>query len=190
MGVHQIGVEKGFPVISNPSSCSQQPRDSADESGSEPNQETIVSRAGPREPKGLIAHQSEFSKLGYGRGSSVLPFKRLIRDSQEYFDFLRFSRSRRRQGVEVFEETGPGKTGGAKVPFDNFDPENYLGDAGLRNAATRFAGPVSGAQGVEDAFRGNFYLRLERRHSSQPGSFPSPQASSHCVGDPLSTSRH
>jgi hypothetical protein len=50
--------------------------------------------------------------------------------------FLRFSLGGRRQGVEVFEETGPRKTGGAKVPFDNFDPENYLGDAGLRNAAT------------------------------------------------------
>ncbi len=70
------------------------------------------------------------------RSSSVLPFIRLIRESQEYFDFLRFPRRRRGKGVEVFEETGPGETGGAKVPFDNFDPENYLSDAGLRSAAT------------------------------------------------------
>ncbi len=113
-----------------------------------------------------LAHQSEFSKLGYGRGSSVLPFKGLIRNSQEYFDFLRFSRGRRRQGVEVFEETSPRKTGGAKVPFDNFNPENYLGDAGLRNATTRCASPVTGAQGVENALRGDLDLRLERRHST------------------------
>src|SRR3989441_9341525 len=117
--------------------------------------------------------------------SSRSPFKRLIRKSQEYFDFLRFSRGCRRQGVEVFEETGPRKTGGAKVPFDNFDPENYLGDVGLGNAATRFAGPVPGVQGVENALRGNFDLRLERRHSTLPGSFPSLHASGHCVGDPI-----
>ena len=132
-----------------------------------------------------LAHQSEFSKLGYGRGSSVLPFKRLIRNSKEYFDFLRLSRGRRRQGVEVFEETSPRKTGGAKVPFDNFDPENYLGDAGFRNAATRCASPVTSAQGVENALRGDFDLRLERCHSTQPGSFSSLHASGHCAGDPL-----
>ncbi len=113
--------------------------------------------------------QSEFSRLGYGRGSRVLLFKRLIRDSQEYFDFLRFSRSRRRKGVEVFEETSPSETGGAKVPFDNFDPENYLGHAGLRNPATRCAGPVTGLQGVENALRGDFDLRIKRRHSTQAG---------------------
>src|SRR6266446_8137497 len=132
-----------------------------------------------------LAHQAEFSKLGYGRGSSVLPFKRLIRNSQEYSYFLRFSRGRRRQGVEVFKETGPRKTGGAKVPFDNFDPENYLGDPGLRNAATRCASPVKGAQGVENALRGDFDLGLERRHSTRPGSFPSLHTSDHCAGDPL-----
>ena len=132
-----------------------------------------------------LAHQSEFSKLGYGRGSSVLPFKRLIRNSQEYFDFLRFSRGCRRQGVEVFEETRPRKTGGAKVPFDNFDPENYLGDAGLRNAATRCASPITGAQGVENALRGDFDLRLEQGRSSHPGSFRCLHASGHCVDDPL-----
>jgi hypothetical protein len=118
-------------------------------------------------------------------GSSALPFKRLIRNSQEYFDFLRFSRGRRGQGVEVFEETGPRKTGGAKVPFDNFNPENYLGNACLRNAATQFASPVTRAQGVENALRGNFDLRLERRPSTHPGSFPSLHASGHCIGDPL-----
>ena len=87
--------------------------------------------------------------------------------------------------MEVFEETGPRKTGRAKVPFDNFDPENYLGDPDLRNAATRFASPLLGARGVENAFRGNLDLRLERHHSTQPGSLPSPHASSHCVSDPL-----
>ena len=97
----------------------------------------------------------------------MLPFKRLIRDSQEYFDFLRFSRGRRRQGVEVFEETSPRKTGRTKVPFDNFDPENYFGDAGLRNPATRCASPVTSVQGVENALRGDFDLRLKRRHSTQ-----------------------
>src|SRR3989442_14102307 len=115
--------------------------------------------------------------------SSRSHFKRLIRNSQEYFDFFRFSGGRRRQGVEVFEETGPRKTGGAKVPFDNFDPENYLDDARLRNATTRFAGPVTGAQGVENALRGNFDLKLERRHSTFPGSFPSLRVSGQCVGD-------
>ncbi len=108
----------------------------------------------------------------------------LIRNSQEYSDFLRFSRGRRSQGVEVFEETGPRKTGGAKVPFDNFDPENYFGDAGLRNAAARGANPVTGEQGVKNALRGDFDLRLERRHSTRPGSFSEP-ASGHCLGDPL-----
>ncbi len=117
--------------------------------------------------------------------SSRSPFKRLIRNSQEYFDFLRFSRGCRRQGVEVFEETRPRKTGEAKVPFDNFDPENYLGDAGLRNAATRCASPITGAQGVENALRGDFDLRLEQGRSSHPGSSPSLHASGHCVGDPL-----
>src|SRR5260370_1945152 len=97
-----------------------------------------------------LARLSELPRLGHGRGSSILSFKRLIRNSQEYFDFFRFSRGRRRQGDEVFEETGPRKTGGAKVPFDNFDPENYLGDAGLRSAATRFASPIMRAQGVEN----------------------------------------
>src|SRR6267378_5740664 len=105
-------------------------------------------------------------KDNFGGGSSVLPFKRLIRNSQEYLDFLLFSRGRRRQGVEVFEEMGPRKTSGAKVPFDNFDPEDYLGDAGLGNAATRFASPVTGAQGVENALGGDFDVRLERRHNT------------------------
>src|SRR2546425_6412193 len=132
-----------------------------------------------------LAHQSGFSKLGYGRGSSVLPFRGLIRNSQEYFDLLRFSRGCRRQGVEVFEETRPRKTDGAKVPFDNFDPENYLGDAGLRNAATRCASPITGAQGVENALRSDFDLGLEQGDSSNPGSFPSLHASGHCVDDPL-----
>src|SRR3989441_9260711 len=92
--------------------------------------------------------------------------KRLIRDFQEYFDFLRFSRGRRRQGVEVFEETSPRKTGRTKVPFDNFDPENYLCDAGSRNPATRWASSVTSVQGVENALRGNFDLRLNRHHST------------------------
>jgi hypothetical protein len=99
--------------------------------------------------------------LGYIPGSLVLPFKRLIRNSQKYFDFLRFSGGRWRQGVEVFEETGPRKTGGAKVPLDNFDPENYLSDVGLRNAATRCTSPVMGSQGVENGLRGGFDSRLE-----------------------------
>ena len=117
--------------------------------------------------------------------SSRSPFKRLIRNFQEYFDFLLFSRGCRSQGVEVFEETYPRQTGGAKVPFDNFDPENYLSDAGLRNAATRCAGPAMGAQGVENALRGDFDLGLEQGHSSHSGSFPSLHASGHCVDDPL-----
>ena len=117
--------------------------------------------------------------------SSHSPFKRLIRNSQEYFDLLHFSRGCRRQGVEVFEETRPRKTDGAKVPFDNFDPENYLGDAGLRNAATRCASPTTGAQGVENALRSDFDLGLEQGHSSNPGSFPRLHASGHCVDDPL-----
>jgi hypothetical protein len=111
------------------------------------------------------------SKLVYGRGSSILPFKRLIRNSQEYFDFPRFSRGRRRQGVEVFEETSPRKTGGAKVPFDNFDPEDYFGDAGLRNPATRCASPVTGVQGVENALRGDFDPMLKRRQSTLASGF-------------------
>src|SRR5713101_7583222 len=121
---------------------------------------------------------------GWGR-SSRSRFKRLVRNSQEYFDFLRFSRGCRRQGVEVFEETRPRKTGGAKVPFNNFDPENYLSDVGLRNAATRCASPIPGAQGVENALSGDFDLRLEQGHSSHSGSFPSLHASGHCVDDPL-----
>ena len=117
--------------------------------------------------------------------SSRSPFKRLIRNSQEYFDFLRFSRCCRRQGVEVFEETRPRKTYRAKVPFDNFDPENYLGDAGLRNAATRCASPITGAQGVENALRSDFDLWLEQGDSSNSGSFPSLHTFGHCVDDPL-----
>src|SRR2546425_2110100 len=117
--------------------------------------------------------------------SSGSPFKRLIRNSQEYFDFLRFSRGCRRQGVEVFEETRPRKTSRAKVPFNNFDPENYLGDMGLRNAATRCASPITSAQGVENAFRGDFNLGLKQGHCSHPGRFSNMHASSHCVDDPL-----
>jgi hypothetical protein len=105
--------------------------------------------------------------------------------AKECFDFLRFSRGCRRQGVEVFEETRPRKTSGAKVPFDNFDPENYLGDAGLRNAAPRCASPITGAQGVENALRGDFDPGLEQGHSSHPGSFSNLHASGQCVDDPL-----
>ena len=75
--------------------------------------------------------------------------------------------------MEVFKKTGPRKTGRAKVPFDNFDPENYFGDAGLRSAAARGASPVADAQGVKNALRGDFDLGLERRHRTHPGSFPS-----------------
>jgi len=120
-----------------------------------------------------LSDQSGFSKLVYGWGGSVLSLKRLIRDSQEYFDFPRFSRGRRRQGVEVFEETSLRKTGGAKVPFDNFDPENYLGDVGLRNPAPRCASPVTVVQGVENTLRGDFDLRLKRRHGTHAGGFQS-----------------
>ncbi|HWY28929.1 MAG TPA: hypothetical protein VNW25_06700 [Candidatus Sulfotelmatobacter sp.] len=87
--------------------------------------------------------------------------------SQEHFDFLRFSRSSRRQRLEVFEETSCRETHGAKIPFDNLNPENYLGDMGSRNAAARFACPVTGAQGVEDALRGDFDLRLRQGHSTR-----------------------
>src|SRR5689334_326393 len=100
-----------------------------------------------------MSDQARVSKLVYGWSGLVLPLKHLIRAPQEYFDFPRFSRGRRRQGVEVFEETSPRKTGRAKVPFDNFNPENYLGDVGLRNPATRCASPVTGVQGVENALR-------------------------------------
>src|SRR3989442_12190391 len=93
--------------------------------------------------------------------------KRLIRDSQEYFDFLCFSRGRRRQGVEVFEETSPRKTDRTKPPFDNFDPENYFADAGLRIPATRCASPLTSVQGVENTLRGDFDLTLKRRHRTQ-----------------------
>src|SRR3989441_3929041 len=112
--------------------------------------------------------------------SSHSLFKRLIRNSQEYFDLLRFSRGCRWQGVEVFEETGPRKTGGAKVPFDNFDPENYLCDAGLRNAATRCASPVTGVQGVENALRATLTLGSSRVTAPTPAVFPSLHASGHC----------
>jgi len=107
----------------------------------------------------------------------VLPFKRLIRDSQEYFDFLRFSRGRRRQGVAVFEENQSEKDRQDKGPFDNFLPENYFGDAGLGNPATRCASPVTSVQGVESALRGDFDLRLKRRHSTQARGFQSLHAS-------------
>src|SRR2546427_11294071 len=89
--------------------------------------------------------------------------KRLIRDSQEYFDFLRFSRGRRRQGVEVFEETSPRETGRTKIPFDNFDPENYFADAGLRNTATPCASPITSVQAVGNAIEADFHLRLKLR---------------------------
>jgi len=107
--------------------------------------------------------------------------------SQEYFDFFRFPRRRRKQGVEVFEETSPRKTGVAKVPFDNLDPENYLGDAGLRSPATRLASSVTGVQGVEDVLRGDFDLRLKRRYSTQQGGFQGLHAS-WTVGDVFETS--
>jgi hypothetical protein len=123
------------------------------------------------EPLSNTVHTHTPLRRSVGRGpywsSSVLGFKRLIRYSQKYFDFLRFSRGRRSQAVEVFEETSPRETGGAKVPFDNLDPENYLGDAGLRSPATRFASPVTGLQGVEDALRGDLDHRLKRRHSTE-----------------------
>ncbi|OLE68099.1 hypothetical protein AUF78_17815 [archaeon 13_1_20CM_2_51_12] len=117
--------------------------------------------------------------------SSRTRFKPLIRNSQEYFDFLRFSRGCRRQGVEVFEETRPRKTGGAKVPLDNFDPENDLGDTGLRNTATRCASPITGAQSVENTLRGHLDLVLKQGYIAYPGSFPSLHASGHCVDDSL-----
>src|SRR5438094_1448424 len=66
------------------------------------------------------------------------------------------------------------KTGRTKVPFDNFDPENYFGDAGVRNPATRCASPVTIVQGVENALRGDFDLRLKRRHSTQARVFSEP----------------
>src|SRR6266849_7422075 len=103
--------------------------------------------------------------------SSVFPTTYL--NSQEYSNFLRFSRACRRQGVEVLEETGPRKTVEAKVPFDNFDPENYFGDSGLRKAAARGASPVTGVQGVKDALRGDFDLRHECRHGPHQAGFPS-----------------
>src|SRR5467141_3387012 len=108
---------------------------------------------------------------------------KLVR-AKECFDFLHFSRGCRRQGVEVFEETRPRKTNGAKVPFDNFDPENYLGDAGLRNATTRCTSPTMSAQDVENALRGDFDLGLEQGHCSHLGSFSNLHASGHCLDDP------
>jgi hypothetical protein len=110
---------------------------------------------------------SELSKLGYERGNSVLPFKHLIRKSQEYLDFFGFSGGGRRQGVEVFEKTSSRKTGGAKVPFYNFDAENYLGDAGLRDPTPRFASPVTRVEGVENGLRGDFDPGLKRSHSTR-----------------------
>ena len=41
----------------------------------------------------------------------------------------------------------------------------------FRNAATRFASPVTSTQGVENALMSNFDLRLERRHSTHSHSF-------------------
>jgi hypothetical protein len=116
-------------------------------------------------------------KLGYARGSSILPLKCLVRNSQEYLDFFRFSRGCRRQRVEVFEETSSRKTDRAKVPFDNFYSENYFGDADLRNTATRCASPVKAAQSVEDALRGDLNSRLEHRHTTLPDIFPNMHSS-------------
>src|SRR2546427_10326932 len=56
-------------------------------------------------------------------------------------------------------------------------PKNYFGDAGLRNPATRCASPVTSVQGVENALRGDFDLRLKRRHSTQARGFQSLHAS-------------
>ena len=96
---------------------------------------------------------------------------------QEFSDFFSFSRGRRRQGVEVFEETGPRKAGRAKVPFDNFDPENYFRDVGLRNAAARGASPVTAAHGVKNALSGDSDLGLEHRHSTHTSHFLGQRAS-------------
>src|SRR5438552_12136713 len=67
-----------------------------------------------------------------------------------------------------------------KGPFDNFDPENYFGDAGLGNPATRCASPVTSVQGVENALRGDFDLKLKRRQSTQARGFSEPA----CILDP------
>ena len=83
----------------------------------------------------------------------------------EFLDFLRLSQCRGRQRVEVLEETSSRKAGGAKVPFHNFDPENYFGNAGLRIPATRCTSPFTGVTSVENALRGDFDLRLKHLHN-------------------------
>ena len=125
------------------------------------------------EALGSLSYDSQKTpvKEATALGCSTFSFKRAILNPQEYLDFLRFSRCCRSKGVEVFEETGPRKTDGAKVPFDNVDAENYLSDVGLRGAAARFAGPITGVQSVEDALSCDFDPWL-RRQQGRATCFP------------------